>query len=59
MASVPENMDEARGRLKKAAGEITDDEQLKQEGVIDKVAGTAKGLIDKAVEKARNVTDRR
>jgi uncharacterized protein YjbJ (UPF0337 family) len=36
------NIDEAKGRAKRAAAELTDDEKLKREGTVDKAAGKAK-----------------
>ena len=39
--------DEAKGRVKKAVGELTGDEQLKREGTIDKAAGKTKEAVDK------------
>ncbi len=50
--------DEAKGRAKRAAGELTDDEKLKREGTIDKTAGAAKGVVDKVSDKAKDVLDR-
>ena len=40
------NFDEAKGRAKRAAGELTDDEKLKREGTVDKAAGKAKETVD-------------
>ncbi len=34
--------DKANGRVKRAIGELTDDEDLKREGDIDKASGKAK-----------------
>ena len=48
------NTDEAKGRAKRAAGELTDDEKLKREGTVDKAAGAAKRAVDKAADKAKN-----
>jgi len=42
------NMDEAKGRAKRAAGELTGDEEMKREGTIDKASGKAKDAIDGA-----------
>jgi uncharacterized protein YjbJ (UPF0337 family) len=39
-------MDEAKGRIKEAAGDLTDDKDLKNEGKVDKAAGKAKGAVD-------------
>jgi uncharacterized protein YjbJ (UPF0337 family) len=47
--------DEAKGRVKRAAGELTDDDQLKHEGTIDKAAGKAKESVDKASSKAKEL----
>jgi uncharacterized protein YjbJ (UPF0337 family) len=47
--------DEMKGRLKKAAGELTGNNKLKREGSIDKAAGKVKQGVDKvkdAVKKA-------
>ena len=51
---MPENMDELKGRVKRAGGELTDDDDLKREGSIDKSAGKAKGVVDKVAEKAKD-----
>lgn len=42
--------EEAKGRAKKAAGELTGDEELKREGTIDKASGKAKKGVEKAKE---------
>jgi uncharacterized protein YjbJ (UPF0337 family) len=49
------NTDEAKGRAKRAVGELTDDDKLKREGTVDKAAGKAKGGVDKAAEKAKGL----
>ena len=46
--------DEMKGRAKRAAGEITGDDDLKREGSVDKAAGKAKDAVDKAAEKAKD-----
>lgn len=40
--------DEAKGRVKKAVGELTGNDRLKTEGSVDKAAGKLKKGIDKA-----------
>ncbi len=45
------NTDEAKGRLKKAAGELTGDEELKREGELDKLSGKVKDVIDDVKDK--------
>jgi uncharacterized protein YjbJ (UPF0337 family) len=49
------NIDEAKGRAKRAAAELTDDEKLKREGTVDKTAGKAKETVDKAADKAKRL----
>jgi uncharacterized protein YjbJ (UPF0337 family) len=47
-------VDKAKGRLKEAAGALTDDESLKREGKIDQAAGKVKDGVEKAVNKVRD-----
>jgi uncharacterized protein YjbJ (UPF0337 family) len=46
-------IDQAKGRVKKAVGELTDNEELKREGDIDKVSGKVKAATEKVADKAR------
>ena len=46
-------MDKAKGRAKKAAGELTGDENLKSRGRIDKAKGKAKHGIESTTKKAK------
>jgi len=46
--------DVAKGRVKKAVGELTGDRQLKREGDIDKAAGKIKQGIDKVKDALKN-----
>ena len=59
IGGVMTNADEAKGRVKRAAGELTDDEKLKREGSVDKAAGAAKRTVDKAADKAKKALDRK
>ena len=52
------NADEAKGRVKGAAGELTDDDKLKREGKVDKAAGSVKGAVDKVSDKAKDALNR-
>jgi uncharacterized protein YjbJ (UPF0337 family) len=56
---MAKEIDEAKGRVKRAAGELTGDEKLKRKGTIDKAAGKAKKAVDKAADKAKDVADKR
>lgn len=49
---------ELRGRVKEAAGDLTDDDQLKREGRLDKAAGNVKEKLDEAVDKVRDAMHR-
>jgi uncharacterized protein YjbJ (UPF0337 family) len=41
------NTDKAKGRVKEAAGALTGDRHLKNEGRVDQVKGSAKNTVDK------------
>ena len=43
--------DEAKGRVKQAVGDLTDDDDLKREGKIDEGAGKVKGAVDDVKDK--------
>lgn len=50
--------DELKGRVKEAAGALTDDEKLKREGKLDQAAGKTKQAVEKVVDKARDAMTR-
>ena len=52
------NIDEAKGRTKRATGELAGDDDLKREGTIDKTAGKAKETVDKAADKAKDLLEK-
>ena len=45
--------DQAKGRIKKAIGELTGDDNLKREGDIDKASGKVKEVTQKVADKVR------
>ncbi len=49
-------MDEMKGRAKQAAGDLTDDKDLKREGTVDKIAGKAKDAVEKAKDAVERAT---
>jgi len=51
--------DKAKGRVKKAVGELTDNEELKREGDIDKASGKVKEVTEKVADKAREVVHKK
>jgi uncharacterized protein YjbJ (UPF0337 family) len=46
--------DEMKGRVKEAAGDLTDDEDLENEGKVDRAGGTVKDKIGKATDKVKD-----
>jgi uncharacterized protein YjbJ (UPF0337 family) len=49
--------DEMKGRVKEAAGDLTDNKDLKNEGRTDKAAGKAKGVVEDIKDKAEDAVD--
>jgi uncharacterized protein YjbJ (UPF0337 family) len=45
--------DEVKGRIKEAAGAVTDNDQLRREGKIDQAAGKVKQAAQKTVDKVQ------
>ena len=50
---MDEKLDEAKGRVKEAAGDLTDDDDLKAEGKIDQGKGKVKGFVDDVGDKLK------
>lgn len=46
-------MDKAKGRAKKAAGDLTGDPNLKERGRVDNAKGKAKSGMDSAAKKVK------
>lgn len=51
---MSEQIDEAKGRAKEAAGDLTDDEKLKREGKIDRAVSSVKDKVDDAADKVKD-----
>ena len=51
------NTDEAKGRVKEAAGSLTGNDDLKQEGRNDQRAGEAKDTVDQLADKVKDGID--
>ncbi len=47
--------DNAKGRVKKAGGELTGDDSLKREGEVDKATGKVKDAVGGASDKVKDV----
>jgi uncharacterized protein YjbJ (UPF0337 family) len=48
------SMDEAKGRVKEAAGDLTGDQDLKDEGKVDRASGTVKDAVGGVADKAKD-----
>jgi uncharacterized protein YjbJ (UPF0337 family) len=48
------NADEQKGRVKEAAGDLTDDEKLKREGQVEQAEGKAKKKVDEAADAVKD-----
>jgi uncharacterized protein YjbJ (UPF0337 family) len=45
--------DKLKGRAKEAAGAVTDDDELRREGKIDRAAGKTKEAAEEGVDKVK------
>lgn len=57
MTDTPSKAEQAKGRLKEAAGDLTDNDDLKTEGQLDQASGKAKGRVERAADKAKEAID--
>lgn len=51
------DLDQAKGRIKQAAGDLTDNDDLKQDGKTDENAGKVKEFLEGAKDKAEGAVD--
>lgn len=52
-------VDKAKGRVKEAAGALTNDKSLKREGKLDQAAGKLKDAAGKVVDMVRDAVSSR
>lgn len=52
------HVDEAEGRIKEAAGSVTDNQRLQNEGNADQAKASLKDTVDKTAEHAKVRLDR-
>jgi uncharacterized protein YjbJ (UPF0337 family) len=57
MNDTPRNTDDAKGRVKEAAGDLTGNDDLKDEGKTDQAAGKIKDVADSAKDKVDDAID--
>ena len=50
-------LDDAKGRIKEAAGDLTGDDGLQREGKVDQAAGTVKDKAGDAADKVKDVVN--
>jgi uncharacterized protein YjbJ (UPF0337 family) len=55
---VNNQAERAKGKVKEAVGDATDNEQWQAEGKADQVAGNIKQAAEKVKDAARDATDR-
>jgi uncharacterized protein YjbJ (UPF0337 family) len=54
MSDEIRNKDDAKGRLKEAAGDLTGDDELQREGKVDQATGAVKDGVEKASDKVKD-----
>lgn len=53
-----ENVDQTKGKLKQAVGDLTGDKDLKREGKADEAAGKFKEIVKDAEHKVETLVDK-
>jgi uncharacterized protein YjbJ (UPF0337 family) len=48
-------VDEAKGRVKEAAGDLTGDQKLKNEGKVDRASGKVKDAVGDTADKVKDL----
>jgi uncharacterized protein YjbJ (UPF0337 family) len=55
MADDVKNKDDAKGRVKEAAGDLTGDRDLKNEGKVDQAVGKVREGVDGAADRIKGL----
>jgi uncharacterized protein YjbJ (UPF0337 family) len=50
-------LDDAKGRVKEAAGDLTDDQSLKNEGKVDRASGSVKDAVGGVADKVKDAVN--
>jgi uncharacterized protein YjbJ (UPF0337 family) len=58
MSDEIRNTDDAKGRVKEAAGDLTGDKDLKREGKVDQAGGKAKEGVERITDKIKDALKR-
>jgi uncharacterized protein YjbJ (UPF0337 family) len=56
-SKMDKDLDQAKGRIKQAAGDLTNNDKLKKEGKLDEGAGKAKEFLEDAKDKGDDAID--
>ena len=51
------NVDKAKGRVKEAAGDLSGDQSLKNEGKVDSASGNVKDKVGDAADKVKDAVN--
>lgn len=52
------NTDDLKGRIKEAAGDLTDNDDLKNEGKVDRASGFVKDKVEQVTDKVKDVVNK-
>ena len=55
---MDKDLDQAKGKIKQAVGDLTDNESLRKEGKADENAGKVKEFLGDAKDKADDLVDK-
>jgi uncharacterized protein YjbJ (UPF0337 family) len=58
MTDDVKNTDDAKGRVKEAAGDLTGDRDLKNEGKVDQAVGKVRDGVESAADKVKDAIRR-
>jgi uncharacterized protein YjbJ (UPF0337 family) len=50
-------VDDAKGKVKEAAGDLTDNQSLKNEGKVDRASGSVKDKVGGAADKVKDAVN--
>lgn len=50
-----DNFDDLKGKAKEAAGDLTDNDDLKREGKVDQATGAIKDKVGDAADKVKDI----
>jgi uncharacterized protein YjbJ (UPF0337 family) len=51
-------LDDAKGRVKEAAGDLTGDKDLQNEGKVDQASASIKSAVGDAADKVKDIVNR-